>query len=474
MMGVCSQGIQSSVSVLLDEDPVDDSGNLTQFTCGNCGTFVALYLNRSQKYLLNHDHMLNGEDISKLKNTKDYSEIFKIIPLTPLIGDGYNVNQLPVLKTLQLHMQKHLTSEKNKMEERIKQFAHKQRVSYLDMFNKAQADRSTLFTSISQHISHRDSGVRKSRRFPSLSDLTCPSPLSNASTNATLLSYFDEITQKEAAPSNPVVAAPPVTQAAPVVQPTITKPEPKSPSTTNKRTFPTKSLRTKMKNKLASLANIMTAPNQSQELGTELSQSMPIGISSPMGPNDQTNLFNRKNAPVVVRRKVSAGVEDYLIKQSRYNERIRNTYTPDPVFSFDEDVESPVTPSVQDVEEEEQEEEVEEERERLPLHNKQIYASSVPVNIIPREPYQPDQYVFMPNQEDDEESRPITSGQLIQEEKKVEEQVENSEEDEEREDVPRRRDRRFVKRRDEDDIFDQQQGSYIERYMSFRDDYFRK
>jgi hypothetical protein len=171
-------------------------------------------------------------------------------------------------------------------------------------------------------------------------------------------------------------------------------------------------------------------------------------------------------------------IEEDLRRHSRYyRENEQFSYAPEPVFDFDDDDDDdqdddqdgddnhskPLSDITSD---DETENDIQDEDDVLDDHIDQtsIYASSVPMNIssVRRTYIPPDPMALVTSQ-----TRRITKKQTKN----------NDDDDDASLDDPspivnlRRPSRATLKRHGEDDIF-QVPSSYIERYMSFRDDFF--
>jgi len=145
-----------------DEDPFI---NYMVVSCQNCDMTCALYITDKNRYYLNAN-MLYGQTVDDLKNSEQYSKVFGLLPQHTLEQEqnvNINIDEFPSLRKLQVHMQKALLVEKVAMEQRIAQFAAEQKQKYMQIFKRTNMERKKVFLRAQHVIKYRRPDIQTRR-----------------------------------------------------------------------------------------------------------------------------------------------------------------------------------------------------------------------------------------------------------------------------------------------------------------------
>jgi hypothetical protein len=96
--------------------------------------------------------------VESLKNSDVYSKVFGLIPTHTLDQEqtiNINIENFPSLRKLQLQMQKQLMEEKITMEKRIAEYAEKERQNYSQFFRRTNIERTKVFLRAQHVIKYR-------------------------------------------------------------------------------------------------------------------------------------------------------------------------------------------------------------------------------------------------------------------------------------------------------------------------------
>ncbi|KAL9643239.1 hypothetical protein ABK040_014696 [Willaertia magna] len=120
------------------------------YICSNCDTFCGFsFINNNQLFHININDMINEQQQLELKQSPNYSNIFEMIPMKPPTSssssNNNNLNKHPVLLEYQKLMQRKLNEEKLRMENRIKEFTTNQKLAFQKYLTKSQNEKDILF-----------------------------------------------------------------------------------------------------------------------------------------------------------------------------------------------------------------------------------------------------------------------------------------------------------------------------------------
>ncbi|EFC44554.1 predicted protein [Naegleria gruberi] len=144
--GTSIAGIQSSLDIFMENNALDESESIVKaFKCLNCETFFGFYFEKFQTFLVNTTQLLDEVAQEKLRQQEDFSKIFNIVPKTTNINTSDNLLKHPLLVQYQKDMQKKLNDERISMEMRIKEFMKNEKIQYQKLLLKTQTEKDTIF-----------------------------------------------------------------------------------------------------------------------------------------------------------------------------------------------------------------------------------------------------------------------------------------------------------------------------------------
>jgi hypothetical protein len=429
--------------------------NYQVISCQNCDMTCALVSDNNNRYYLNAN-MLYGDVVEKLKKSEQYSKVFALLPQHTLDQEqniNINIEAFPSLRKLQIQMQKILLTEKAAMEKRIADFAAQQRQEYMQLFKKTNADRTKVFLRAQHVIKYRRPDIQTVR----------------------------DATQTPQSVSTPT----------------------DDRSSDNQAFSPTDKTKDMKEEHEKDLSEDLSDKEMHKQQNSNTEQMMAINIDS---PNSPISNFKKNKSHMAQSFKELKNQSYFYRKNAKGN----NNYSNPILFGFDEAVDQePIDELSEETDEEEEQqpseletEKKEEQQQEIPenlfkhaliSHSRRqkqkqhdIYSSSVPISIPKRsQDFKLQQKQLKLQQELELESQKSKNNPKVlpaTDSTQSNDQF-NDSSDEDTEQPPffaslaiskLRYNKKVPNRRTEDDIFDGPQQSYIERYETFKDEFFKR
>ncbi|KAG2393111.1 hypothetical protein C9374_009688 [Naegleria lovaniensis] len=155
LKGSSIAGVQSSLDVFMETHFVgaeDGDVNIKVYRCLNCETFFGIYMMKEQTFLLNSTELIDESLQDNIKQQEEYSKIFHLVPKSSSTTNSHPHQEIEnelqkhqILVQYQKDMQKKLNDEKLNMEQRIKDFMKNEKLQYQKLLLKTQAEKDIIF-----------------------------------------------------------------------------------------------------------------------------------------------------------------------------------------------------------------------------------------------------------------------------------------------------------------------------------------